>query len=142
MIHQKPQAELQADRAEIRGGRERILFVDDEQALVDIGHRMLSNLGYVVTPCNSSVEALDILRANPQAYDMLITDMTMPKMTGLDLAADAHDIRPDLPILILTGFSKQLSLEKASRYGVRKLIAKPVLRRRLAADIRQVLDEA
>ncbi len=142
LIDESTQSAEQAAAPALQGGDERILFVDDEDALVDIGNRILSGLGYRVTPTNSSIEALEMLRADPGGYDLLITDMTMPHMTGLDLAADAHDIRPDLPILLLTGFSKQLSMDKASRYGVRKLISKPVLRNQIAADIREVLDKS
>lgn len=121
-------------------GSERILIVDDEPPIVDILSRMLKGLGYQVTPFTSSLEALAAFRKAPQAFDAVISDYTMPRMTGLDLAGEMLAIRPDLPILIITGFSDPETEKRSKEAGVKALIAKPITRNRLAEKLREVLD--
>ncbi len=128
------------DSSPVVGGRERILIVDDEANLVELGMELLSNLGYDVTGRTSSLEALELFRVKPDSFDLVITDMTMPNMTGVDLAREMTIIRPDLPIILCTGFSEMISMEKATSFGIRRFITKPLLIKNLAMAIREVLD--
>jgi PAS domain S-box-containing protein len=122
------------------GGRERILVVDDEAPLRRMLNRMLASLGYDVTCCRSGREALDTFLGGPDRIDLVITDMTMPQMTGIQLTRELLDVRPDLPIILCTGFSALISEESAAAIGIRKLVMKPVVRREMAEAIRGVLD--
>ncbi|UCF92647.1 MAG: PAS domain S-box protein [Desulfobacterales bacterium] len=122
------------------GGRERILFVDDEQTLVEIGKRMLERLGYAVTALGSSVEALELFRNQPGRFDMVITDMTMPNMTGEDLATKLLAIRPDIPIILCTGYSERITEDKALQMGIKGFVMKPVVLNEIAHKIRAILD--
>ena len=122
-------------------GSERILLVDDEQALVDVGEQMLAWLGYQVVATRSSMEALELFRVAPDRYDLVITDMTMPHMTGDKLALELMKIRPDIPIILCTGHSKLISKEKARRLGIRAFVIKPLLKRVMAETVRNVLDK-
>ena len=120
-------------------GNERILFVDDEKDLADTARIMLERLGYQVTVRTSSTEALELFRTKPGAFDLVITDLTMPVMTGADLAKELMRIRPDIPILLCTGFSELISAEKARHMGIKQLVMKPVVMRDMAEIIRKVL---
>ncbi len=122
-------------------GNERLLFVDDEAELIDIGREVLVHLGYHVTICKNGQEALELFRQKPDAFDLVLTDMTMPQMTGDKLAEALLKIRPQLPIIVCTGFSHRLSSEKAEAIGIRKLIMKPFEISTLAETIRAALDE-
>jgi CheY-like chemotaxis protein len=93
-----------------------------------------------VTARTSSIEALEAFQANPTKFDLVITDMTMPNMTGDILTRELLKIRPDLPIILCTGFSEKISKSKSDQVGVRKLLMKPVITSELAKAIRQVLD--
>jgi CheY-like chemotaxis protein len=121
-------------------GSERILFIDDEAAMASLGRQMLQQLGYDVVAKTSSIEALEIFRAQPDKFDLVITDMTMPNMTGTDLAQEIVRFRSDIPIILCTGFSELLSEEKAKAIGIRHFVMKPYNRQNLAALIRQALD--
>ena len=121
-------------------GSERILFIDDEQALVEMGGQMLERLGYEVVTKQSSIEALELFRAEPDRFDLVITDMTMPKMTGDKLAQALMKIRPDIPIILCTGHSKLVSEEKAKDMGIRAFVMKPILKRTLAEAVRKALE--
>ncbi len=121
-------------------GHERILFVDDEQALVDIGRQMLEHLGYKLVTRTSSVEALELFRAEPDAFDLVITDMTMPNMTGEKLAKAMMKIRPDIPIILCTGFSERITEKNAEEIGIKKLAMKPLVMLDLAKSIRTALE--
>jgi len=121
-------------------GTERILLVDDEKPLADIYQRMLDMLGYQVETRTSPIEALEAVRTNPQKYDLIITDMTMPQMTGFNLAKRLMDIRPDLPVILCTGFSDQMTEEKARSVGILAFLLKPVLLNDMADTLRRVLD--
>ncbi|CAB1083431.1 related to two-component system sensory/regulatory protein (Ntr family) [Olavius algarvensis Delta 1 endosymbiont] len=129
------------NREPIPSGSERILFVDDEPALADIGKLTLESLGYKVRTSNSSIEALELFRNQPDAYDLVITDMTMPKMTGDDLARELMTIRPDIPVILCTGYSSKIDERQAKMIGIRDFVLKPMLRRQIATAIRDVLDE-
>ena len=122
------------------GGMERILFVDDEPSLVDIGIRMLFPLGYHVTGAASSKEALELFCAAPQRFDLVITDMTLPKMTGIDLSREMLKICPDIPIILCSGIKEQDTEEQAKSLGIKAYLTKPLTRRELAGVMREVLD--
>ena len=121
-------------------GTEHILFVDDEEFIVEIGQRMLELLGYTVVGRTDSTAALRYIQDNPEEIDMLITDYTMPKMTGIDLAKEARKIRPDLPILLCTGFNAGISEKEIKEAGIKNFVLKPVVRKELAVIVRQVLE--
>ncbi len=121
-------------------GHERILFVDDEEALVDIGRQMLEHLGYELVTRTSSIEALELFKAEPDGFDLVITDMTMPNMTGDKLARAMMKIRPDIPIILCTGFSERITEKNAGEIGIKKLAMKPLVIRYLAEAIREVLE--
>ncbi len=121
-------------------GTERILFIDDEPALIDIGQEILSSLGYQVTSCTSSEEALTLFKSSPDAFDLIITDLTMPKMTGDLLAKEFMQIRPEIPVILFTGYSDLVSRERFNALGIRDCLMKPLTRKDLAQSIRRILD--
>jgi PAS domain S-box-containing protein len=122
------------------GGTEAILFVDDEELLVEVGVEMLKDLGYDAVGTTRPSQALEMFKARSDDFDLVITDMTMPGMTGDQLAAHILDHRPDVPVIICTGFSKRISAERASVLGIRALLMKPVTVQQLSLTIREVLD--
>jgi CheY-like chemotaxis protein len=121
-------------------GTESILFIDDEPALIDIGKEILASLGYQVEPCTSSEEALALFRDDPERFDLVITDLTMPKMTGDLLAQEIMRIRPGIPVILFTGYSDLVSRERFNALGIRDCLMKPLTRKDLAESIRRVLD--
>lgn len=123
-------------------GKERILFVDDEQSIADIGAETLGRLGYSVTSFSSSLHALEVFRENPFSYDLVVTDMAMPNLTGEKLTIEILAIRPDIPVILCTGYSKRLSKETSIRIGAKALVHKPVVLADMAELVRKVLDEA
>jgi nitrogen-specific signal transduction histidine kinase/ActR/RegA family two-component response regulator len=123
-------------------GHERILLVDDEELIVRIETQMLERLGYKVTSRISSIDALEAFRANPDAIDLVLTDMTMPNMTGDQLAKKLISIKPDIPIIVCTGFSEKLNAENAKASGISGFLMKPVVKSDIAQMVRKVLDEA
>jgi len=122
-------------------GHERILFIDDEQTLVDLGKQMLERLGYEVVTRTNSIEALKLFKEESERFDLVVTDMTMPKMTGDKLAKEFMKIRSDIPVILCTGYSELISEEKAKGIGIREFIMKPLAIRELAIIVRKVLDE-
>jgi PAS domain S-box-containing protein len=122
------------------GGKERILFVDDETALVHVGRATLQRLGYQVVVCTSSAEALETFRAAPYSFDLVITDRTMPSLTGEVLVRELHQIRPDIPIILCTGFSHPVTSEQLRALEVDAFLLKPVMVNEWARVIRQVLE--
>jgi len=124
----------------IQGGTERVLLVDDQAPLIKLQEGMLERLGYQVTSRTSSIEALEAFRASPDKFDMVITDMAMPNMSGDKLAVELIKIRPDIPILLCTGFSTIMSEEKATSIGIRGFVMKPITISELDTKIREVLD--
>jgi two-component system, cell cycle sensor histidine kinase and response regulator CckA len=129
------------EKNEIPVGTEQILFIDDDEILAKMGQTMLERLGYKVTVQMSSIDALTTFKAQPENFDMVITDQTMPGMTGIDLARRMLQIRPDLPILLCTGYSSQVSEEKVKACGIKGFAMKPLARKDIALLIRKVLDE-
>jgi CheY-like chemotaxis protein len=121
-------------------GTGRILFVDDEPALTMMGQRILSRLGYQVQTTNSSPEALEIFRSQPQAFDLVITDLTMPELTGINLAKALLEVRPELPIVLCTGFSDQVNEEMLRSIGIRGLLLKPITIHELAHSVRLAIE--
>jgi PAS domain S-box-containing protein len=137
------QAEVQRWQNEaIPTGTERILFVDDEETLVVLNQQLLATLGYAVTARTNPLEALEFFRSQPDNFDLVITDMTMPKMTGEELARELIKIRPDIPIILCTGFSATIDENRAEQIGLRACVYKPILQRDIAATIRKVLDNS
>ncbi len=121
-------------------GTERILLIDDEEQIVAMERQMLENLGYTVTARTDSVEALKEFSKQPHNYDLVITDMTMPHMSGDQLAKKLLDIKPDIPVILCTGFNEDITEEKALSMGIQKFVMKPVIKNDLATTIRSVLD--
>jgi len=140
IIQEAEKAEKEESEAPLPTGNERILFIDDEQTLVDLGHQMLERLGYEVVTKRSSIEALELFRAEPDRFDLVITDMTMPHMTGDKLAQELIKIRPDIPIILCTGHSRLVSEKKAKEIGIKAFVMKPILRRTIAETVRKALD--
>lgn len=123
------------------GGNERVLFVDDETPLVKIGKAMLGWLGYDVTVSTGSLEALELFKAKPEAFDLVISDMTMPKMTGDKLAMKIMEIRPEIPVILCTGYSEKINEGKSSEIGIAAYVPKPIIINEIAKTIREVLDK-
>ena len=121
-------------------GHERILLVDDEEAIVDLGQRMLEHLGYRVTTRSTGASAFKLFLQNPWRFDLVITDMTMPKMTGEALATKLLLIRRDIPIILCTGYSATISKERARSIGIGEFVMKPIVIGELAQTVRRVLD--
>jgi signal transduction histidine kinase/ActR/RegA family two-component response regulator len=121
-------------------GTEKILLVDDEAAMVEMGRQMLESLGYKVTAETSSVEALEIFKSRPEAFDLVMTDMTMPKMTGAEFSGAVLKIRSDIPIILCTGYSERIHEDTAKAIGVREFVLKPVVLREIAQVIRRALE--
>jgi PAS domain S-box-containing protein len=120
-------------------GNEHILVVDDEEILMELNADVLKGLGYRVTTAASAETAFEIFCENPRGFDMILTDMTMPRMTGLDLAREISRIEPGKPILLCTGFSRAVSEDDVGQYGISGLIYKPISKARLAKTIREVI---
>jgi len=121
-------------------GTERILVVDDEKAIIDISKKILTSLGYAVEVRTSSIEALELLKAMPDKFDLIITDMTMPQMTGDKLAMELMKVRPDIPVILCTGFNEKITKERAEAMGIKAFLMKPLLKEEMAHKIRKVLD--
>ena len=121
-------------------GRERILLVDDEATIVKLQGKILERLGYAVTTRTASPEALETIRADPDGFDLVISDLSMPKMTGFELAQQVYGIRPDLPVILCTGFQRDLPDDAAERFGIRAILTKPISKADLARTVRSVLD--
>lgn len=120
-------------------GNERILFIDDEEFLIEIGESMLNYLGYKVESTTLPDYALKKFSKDPARYDLVISDITMPKMTGKKLAEKIHEIRPDIPVILCTGFNRDITPEKKI-LGIRSILLKPFTLKNLAVTVREVLD--
>ncbi|MDM8517328.1 PAS domain S-box protein [Desulfobacterales bacterium HSG16] len=123
-------------------GDERILLVDDEPSIAKLEKQMLERLGYSVTMCINSIEALKAFRKSPDSFDMIISDMNMPNMAGDQLASEIKLIRSDIPFIICTGFSERMNEEKADTLGITGILMKPVIKSEMAKTVRKLLDEA
>ena len=128
------------DNAPLPTGHARILFIDDEPTLADIGKQALEHLGYDVVAKTSSIEALELFRTKPEQFDLVITDATMPKMTGDRLARELMKIRSDIPIIICTGYSERITEEKTKKMGIKAFAMKPLTIRELALKVRETLE--
>jgi PAS domain S-box-containing protein len=135
----EPAAADAVSAAILDGRGRRILYVDDEEVLAQMGKKTLERLGYAVEAQTSVMAALAAVRANPQAYDLVVTDQTMPEMTGTDLAKQLLIIRPDLPIILTTGYSANMTAERARSLGIRELLLKPHTLHDLATAVQRAL---
>ena len=117
------------------------MFIDDEKLLVTVGTQMLERLGYRVTGFTDPEKALTDFKNSKDSYDLIVTDKTMPKMTGDKLVKEILNIRPDMPIIICTGFSEKMNREKAKEIGATGYLEKPHEKRDLAKMVRKVLNE-
>ncbi|MBI5592167.1 MAG: PAS domain S-box protein [Deltaproteobacteria bacterium] len=135
------QEEVIAVETALPVGMETILLVDDEDFVLDMTREMIESLGYTVIARTSSLEALKAFRANPDRFDLIISDQMMPNMTGQELAMNIRAINPRMPFILCTGFSTRVTEEKARQSGIAAFVYKPVLRQGMAETIRRVLDE-
>ncbi|MDK9706768.1 MAG: cache domain-containing protein [Desulforhopalus sp.] len=128
--------------SELLRGTETILYVDDEKYLIDLGKELLEGLGYTVETRASSLDAWEAFQVHPGKYDLVITDMTMPQLSGMELAMKILEIQPDMLVILCTGFSTRLNAERLKGIGVKKVLMKPVTLMELSVAVREVLDEA
>jgi PAS domain S-box-containing protein len=135
----RPPIAAESERSDIAGGEGHILFIDDEDLLVQLGRTMLERLGFTVTACSSSIDALETFQNQPDRFDLVITDQTMPGMTGVDLARRMLRIRPDIPIILCTGFSNLVDEETAKSLGIKGFAMKPLTKNTLADLIAKAL---
>lgn len=129
-----------SDRKPMPRGQESILVVDDEPAMAHTIEKNLKRLGYTVSCMTSSIEALEAFRANPDGFDLVMTDQTMPEMTGELLSLEILRLRPGMPIIINTGFSDHMTAEKAEQIGISGFLMKPAEIRQIATLVRELLD--
>ena len=120
-------------------GDGRVLFVDDEDSISKLGEYFLRHLGYEVTACTNAVKALEIFRENPNQFDVVITDQTMPNMTGDVLVRELLHIQPDIPVILCTGFSHTITPERAKKLGIRRFLMKPLVIHELASALQEIL---
>ncbi|MCK5740511.1 response regulator, partial [bacterium] len=125
----------------IPGGHESILIVDDEKAVTAMLKKMLEWLGYTVKVQNSGQEALNFFREHPDAFDLVLTDLTMPFMTGVDLAKELQQVRSELPIILMTGYGQSISKEILQNHGIEIILGKPIETKKIAAALRKMLDK-
>ena len=123
-------------------GKEHILFVDDEDVLVELGRAILEKLGYQVTALTDAEEALKTFSGDPMRFDLIITDQTMPGLTGVRLAKEALRMKPAMPVILCTGYSESINRDTVQAAGIRDLLMKPLARKELAEAVRRVLDAA
>jgi len=134
-----PTYAVKADNASPQG-HERILVIDDEGALIETEKAVLERLGYRVMGETDSLRALDLFREHPDRFDLVMTDHMMPRMTGIELAREVIMIRPDIPIILCTGFNDSITLDSARAVGIQAFLMKPATRQEIAEAIRQALD--
>jgi len=135
----KTDSEIETDE-KLPSGDERILFIDDEESIANLGNQRLERLGYKVEAKTNPIEALKLFRVKPDQFDLVITDLSMPKMTGDKLVKEILNIRSDIPIILCTGFCEKIDEKKAKAMGVADYIEKPVDKRGFANKVRKVLD--
>ena len=127
---------------QVAGGKESILVVDDEDAVAELLGALLEAMGYRSTVKTSSLDALALFRENPKDYDLVVLDQIMPAMTGDKLAEEISGIRPDIPIILCSGYAHILSEQRMKEAGIRKFLNKPLGRKELEKEVRALLDEA
>jgi CheY-like chemotaxis protein len=132
-------ADLPGDLS-VPGGHERLLFVDDEPALTEMAEEILTGLGYEVAVETSPRAALARFRLDPSRFDLVVTDQTMPETTGINLARELLAVRPDVPVILCTGFSQTATEKSAKEAGVRAFVMKPLTKGELARTVRKALD--
>ncbi|MFO7884077.1 MAG: PAS domain-containing protein, partial [Desulfobacteraceae bacterium] len=142
LIETAASVEVDRETNRVFPGTESILLVDDEKPVVQLEKLILERLGYQVTACIGSVEALEIFSRNKNVYDIVVTDMNMPGMTGDELAKEILLLRPDIPIIICTGFSERINKQKAESLGIKGILMKPVVKTEMAKMIKTLLDES
>jgi PAS domain S-box-containing protein len=140
IIDLEAEAEEEETVRAIPGGHERILFVDDEEALVEVARESLTGLGYDVVVSTESVEALELFKKAPHAFDLVIADQVMPRLTGLEMARRMAETRADTPFIIVTGFDEFPDGAEAGSIDIQGVLAKPLARRELAGAIRRAID--
>lgn len=138
--HEKKIKKNPESSVDVYRGAERVLLVDDEELIIDVGKAMLESLGYKVTSKISSLEALELFKEDPYAFDLLITDQTMPRITGDELALQFLACRPDIPVVLCTGFSSTMTESKAMEMGIKAFVMKPFIKKDIARVVRTVLD--
>ena len=127
--------------SEIPHGTECVLFVDDEESITELGRGFLEVLGYTVIPFSSSLAALDAFTADPDRFDVIVTDYTMPEMTGIELARRIKTIRPGIPVVLCSGHASDADAERKISAGISRALQKPFSLENLAESVRQALDE-
>lgn len=141
VIQESAETQVQSRKSDtVRGGTENILVVDDEAILVDVGKSIFESLGYSVIAVSDPVEALEIFRNAPDEFDLVFTDLAMPKLPGDELTREIRSIRNDIPVIICTGLSQSLTKEKLDELGIRAVLEKPLLKKEMARVVRNVLD--
>jgi two-component system cell cycle sensor histidine kinase/response regulator CckA len=123
-------------------GTERVLVVDDDPEIVRLISEMLSSWGFRVTDCTSGIEALEVFRAKPYKYDIIVTNQTMPRMTGVELASEVKNIRTDIPLILMTGYCENISPENYRSLGFEGYLVKPILAGPLTRMIRSLTHAA
>jgi two-component system, cell cycle sensor histidine kinase and response regulator CckA len=141
LLEKTQNAEAEKEMTSLPTGTEHILVVDDEKPIVHLEKQMLERLGYQTSSFTSSRDALYAFKTEPSKFDLVITDMNMPNLNGMQLATELIDIRLDIPIILCTGFSQRIKSEKAEALGIRAMLMKPVGMKDLAQKLREVLDE-
>ena len=139
-IDAKVEEEEQVVPAGIQEGSERILVVDDEEQNIEMLQQMLERLGYRVTGRTSGIDALATFRAQPDKFDLVITDMNMPNMTGTDLVRELREIRPGISVILCTGFSEMISEKDTQALGIQKIVMKPAVTAEIARAVRSLID--
>lgn len=127
-------------KTELPAGNEHILLVDDEEVITTLGTLILEKLGYHVTVENSSIDALSLVESDPDIFDLVITDQIMPEMTGNILADKITKLKPDMPIVMCSGYTNTVNTNSFKSFGIRAFVPKPFSINSLAAVIRHVLD--
>jgi PAS domain S-box-containing protein len=140
-VTEKPIMEVRTSDEIIKGTGEKILFVDDEASIVKMTSKMLERLGYTIEAETSPVKALELFKSKPDAFDIVITDMAMPNLTGVQLSERLKEVRPDIPVVICSGYSALIDEEKAISIGIDAYTMKPTVMRDIAKTIRNVMDK-
>lgn len=140
LIKSKERFSTPDNNGTIEPGVETILLVDDEESILDVEKKLLTRLGYQVTACLNGMEAKKIFENNPNAFDLIITDFTMPNLTGVQLADQLIQIRPDIPVILCTGYSEEQFFISKDQ-GIKAMLTKPILKKELARVIRNVIDQ-
>ena len=140
VIKDQPKAKKASAQDEMPGGKENILYVDDEEGLVALGVKLLEKLGYKVKGCTDPKEAISLVQSDPQGFDLIITDMAMPDITGEELAEEVNKVNPKLPIILCSGYSDQMDEARSKELMIYSFLSKPVELKKMAQSVRNALD--